>query len=79
VHFSRNGSNSELRSVRDLKAAIACAELCREIGNSAPLREFFKREVMPGNLKWPPAIGTLPVPRRWARFRSMVNSKLEVM
>jgi choline dehydrogenase len=35
----------------DLKAAIACVELCREIGNSAPLRPFVKREVMPDNLK----------------------------
>jgi choline dehydrogenase len=35
----------------DMKAAIACVELCREIGNSAPLRPFIKREVMPGNLK----------------------------
>ena len=26
-------------------------ELCREIGNSAALRPFAKREVMPGNLK----------------------------
>jgi choline dehydrogenase len=26
-------------------------ERCREIGNSAPLRPFVKREVMPGNLK----------------------------
>lgn len=34
----------------DLKAAIACVELCREIGNSGPLRSFTKREVMPGNL-----------------------------
>ena len=37
----------------DLKAAIACVELCRDIGNSAPLRPFAKREVMPGNLKGP--------------------------
>jgi len=37
----------------DLKAAIACVQLCREIGNSAPLRPFVKREVMPGNLKEP--------------------------
>ena len=37
----------------DLKAAIACVELCREIGNSAPLRPFAKREVMPGNRKGP--------------------------
>jgi choline dehydrogenase len=34
----------------DLKAAVAAVELCREIGNSAPLRPFTKREVMPGNL-----------------------------
>jgi choline dehydrogenase len=35
----------------DLKAAIACVELCREVGNSNPLRPYTKREVMPGNLK----------------------------
>jgi choline dehydrogenase len=35
----------------DLRAAIACVQLCREIGNSAALRPFTKREVMPGNLK----------------------------
>jgi hypothetical protein len=35
----------------DIKAAIKCVELCREIENSAPLRPFVKREVMPGNLK----------------------------
>ena len=35
----------------DLKVAIACVELCREVGNSAALRPFTKREVMPGNLK----------------------------
>jgi choline dehydrogenase len=35
----------------DMKAAIACVELCREIGNSGPLSPFLKREVMPGNLK----------------------------
>jgi choline dehydrogenase len=35
----------------DLKAAITCVQLCREIGNSAALRPFVKREVMPGNLK----------------------------
>jgi choline dehydrogenase len=35
----------------DLKAAIASVQLCREIGNSAALRPFAKREVMPGNLK----------------------------
>jgi choline dehydrogenase len=35
----------------DLKAAIACVELCREIGNSTPLSPYAKREAMPGNLK----------------------------
>ena len=35
----------------DLKAAIAGVQLCREIGNSAALQPFVKREVMPGNLK----------------------------
>jgi choline dehydrogenase len=35
----------------DLQAMIACVELCREIGNSAALRPFAKREVMPGDLK----------------------------
>jgi choline dehydrogenase len=35
----------------DLKAAVACVELCREIGNSPALRPFTKREVMPGNLR----------------------------
>ncbi|MBN9661627.1 MAG: GMC family oxidoreductase [Acidobacteria bacterium] len=37
----------------DFLAAMRCVELCREIGNSAPLRSFVKREVMPGNLKGP--------------------------
>ena len=37
----------------DLKTAIAGVELCREIGNSPPLRPFVSREVMPGNLKGP--------------------------
>src|SRR5580658_7056551 len=34
----------------DLKAAKASVRLCREIGNSLPLRPFVKREVAPGNL-----------------------------
>jgi choline dehydrogenase-like flavoprotein len=34
----------------DMKAAVAAVELCRDIGNSAPLRPFVKREVMPGDL-----------------------------
>jgi choline dehydrogenase len=35
----------------DLKAAITCVEICREVGNSAALKPFIKREIMPGNLK----------------------------
>ena len=34
----------------DMKALIGSVELCREIGNSAVLSPFVKREVMPGNL-----------------------------
>jgi choline dehydrogenase len=34
----------------DFKAAIAAVELCREVGNSAALGPFTKREVMPGSL-----------------------------
>jgi choline dehydrogenase len=37
----------------DLKAAITSVRLCREIGNSLPLRPFVKREVAPGNLEGP--------------------------
>ena len=32
----------------DVKAAVAAVELCREVGNSATLRPFVKREAMPG-------------------------------
>jgi choline dehydrogenase len=39
-----------LSDPHDLNTAIACVKLCREIGNSAPLRSFAQREVMPGNL-----------------------------
>jgi choline dehydrogenase len=35
----------------DMRAAIACVELCREVGNSAALTRFAKREIMPGNLQ----------------------------
>jgi choline dehydrogenase len=34
----------------DVKAAVAAVNIAREIGNSAPLQPFVKREVMPGNL-----------------------------
>jgi len=35
----------------DLEAAKHCVELCREIGNSAALRPFAKREIMPAGLR----------------------------
>ena len=34
----------------DLTALMHSVELCRDIGNSAALRPFAKREIMPGNL-----------------------------
>jgi choline dehydrogenase len=34
----------------DMKALICAIALCREIGNSAAMSPFVKREVMPGNL-----------------------------
>jgi choline dehydrogenase len=34
----------------DMKAMIRSVELCREIGNSAAISPFVKREVMPGSL-----------------------------
>ena len=39
-----------LADADDMKAAAAGVELCRDIGNSASLRPFVKREVMPGDL-----------------------------
>jgi choline dehydrogenase len=35
----------------DMKAAVACVKLCRAIANSAALRPFVRREVMPGQLQ----------------------------
>jgi len=37
----------------DRKGALACVELCREIGNSGALGPFVRREVIPSNLKRP--------------------------
>jgi choline dehydrogenase len=34
----------------DLKAMVRCVEFCREIANSAALRPFVKREVIPGSM-----------------------------
>jgi choline dehydrogenase len=46
IHIEANA----LSHPDDLKAAIACVETLREIGNSAELRPFAAREVMPGDL-----------------------------
>jgi choline dehydrogenase len=35
----------------DMKALVRAVELCREIGNAPELRQYAKREVMPGPLK----------------------------
>lgn len=35
----------------DLKAAVRCVELCREIGNSSAYRSLAKREAVPGNIR----------------------------
>jgi choline dehydrogenase len=35
----------------DVRLALKCIENMREVGNSAPLRPFVKREVMPADLK----------------------------
>jgi len=40
-----------LSNPEDLTAAIACVELCREVGNATPLAPYVKREVMPGKIK----------------------------
>src|SRR5215475_15243041 len=42
-----------LSDPNDRKAALACLELCREIGNSGALRPFVKREVVPDKLERP--------------------------
>ncbi len=34
----------------DMEAAISCVEMCRVVGNSASMKAFTKREIMPGKL-----------------------------
>jgi choline dehydrogenase len=51
VHDPIQIEANTLSHPQDLQAAIACVEICREVGNSLPLRPYTKREVMPGNLK----------------------------
>lgn len=40
-----------LSDERDVNALLRAIEICRELGNSAALRPFVKRELMPGPLK----------------------------
>ena len=40
--------SNALQHPDDVKAMIGCVELCRELGNSAAMRPFVKREVIPG-------------------------------
>jgi choline dehydrogenase len=40
-----------LATDQDMQAMRRAIEICREMGNSAPLRPFVKREVMPGPIK----------------------------
>lgn len=39
-----------LSDARDVRAATACVELCRELGNARAFRPYVKREALPGNL-----------------------------
>jgi len=50
-HDSLQIEDNILSHPDDMKAAIGCVDVCREVGNAAALRPFTKREVMPGNLK----------------------------
>ena len=51
VHDAIEIEANTLSHPDDLRAAVACVDICREIGNSLPLRPYTKREVMPGNLR----------------------------
>ncbi len=44
--------SNALQHPDDMKAMIACVELCRELGNSDAMRPFVKREIIPGPMKW---------------------------
>ena len=43
--------SNALQHPDDMRALIACVELCRELGNSSAMRPFVKREVIPGPRK----------------------------
>jgi choline dehydrogenase-like flavoprotein len=47
VRVAENG----LSHPEDVRLAVKCVEGMRAVGNSAPLRPFFRREVMPGDLQ----------------------------
>jgi choline dehydrogenase len=49
-----------LSEPQDVQALMRAIDLCREIGNSAPVREFARRELMPGPLG-------RPAMERWLR------------
>ncbi|MCH8505991.1 MAG: GMC family oxidoreductase N-terminal domain-containing protein [Ectothiorhodospiraceae bacterium] len=40
-----------LSDPQDMRALVRAVELCREIGNAPEMREFVKREIMPGRLR----------------------------
>jgi choline dehydrogenase len=40
-----------LADPEDMKAAKACIQMCRNVGNSEPLRALVRREVLPGKLQ----------------------------
>jgi choline dehydrogenase len=43
--------SNALQHPDDMKAMICCVELCRELGNSTAMRNFVKREVIPGAME----------------------------
>lgn len=45
-----NIDSAALADPDDLQALVRAVELCRDIGNSAPMRPFARREIMPGAL-----------------------------
>jgi choline dehydrogenase-like flavoprotein len=76
-----------LADSRDIKAAIACVELCREIADSAPLKPYVKRGAAPGDLTGGDLgdyvrgtaqtyIGIRRVPRRWAATTSPSSTEV---
>lgn len=48
-----------LSAETDVKALVRATELCRELGNAPELRDFVKREIMPGPLAGPEMVDFL--------------------